>query len=104
MMIMSISACMAGAVCGDHCSPISDTTIMASAGAQSNHVNHVTTQLPYAITVAAVSCVTYIIAGVLQQFMAAPLVAVISLAVGIVLIIGVLLVIRAMTAGKVETE
>lgn len=104
MMIMSISACMAGAVCGDHCSPISDTTIMASAGAQSNHVNHVTTQLPYAITVAAVSCVTYIVAGVLQQFMAAPIVAAISLAVGIVLIIGVLLVIRAMTAGKVETE
>ena len=53
MMIMSISACMAGAVCGDHCSPISDTTIMASAGAQCNHVNHVTTQLPYAVTVAA---------------------------------------------------
>ena len=104
MMIMSISACMAGAVCGDHCSPISDTTIMASAGAQSNHVNHVTTQIPYAITVAAVSCVTYIVAGVLQQFMAAPIVAAISLAVGIVLIIGVLLVIRAMTAGKVETE
>ena len=104
MMIMSISACMAGAVCGDHCSPISDTTIMASAGAQSNHVNHVTTQLPYAITVAAVSCVTYIVAGVLQQFMAAPIVAAISLAVGIVLIIGVLLVIRAMTAGNVETE
>ena len=77
---------------------------MASAGAQSNHVNHVTTQLPYAITVAAVSCVTYIVAGVLQQFMAAPIVAAISLAVGIVLIIGVLLVIRAMTAGKVETE
>lgn len=55
MMIISISACMAGAVCGDHCSPISDTTIMASAGAQCNHVNHVTTQLPYAATVAVVS-------------------------------------------------
>ena len=100
MMIMSISACMAGAVCGDHCSPISDTTIMASAGAQSNHVNHVTTQLPYAVTVACVSCVTYIIAGVLQQFLAAPIVAVISLAVGIVLIIGTLLVIRAITANS----
>jgi len=62
--IVSISACMAGAVCGDHCSPISDTTIMASAGAQCDHVNHVSTQLPYAITVAAVSFVTYIIAGV----------------------------------------
>ena len=63
MMIMSISAAMAGAVCGDHCSPISDTTIMASAGAQCNHINHVNTQLPYAITVAAVSFVSYIIAG-----------------------------------------
>ena len=61
--IVSISACMAGAVCGDHCSPISDTTIMASAGAQCNHVNHVSTQLPYAITVAVVSFVTYIVAG-----------------------------------------
>ena len=61
--IVAISACMAGAVCGDHCSPISDTTIMASAGAQSNHINHVSTQLPYAITVAIVSFVSYIIAG-----------------------------------------
>ena len=61
--VVCVSACMAGAVCGDHCSPISDTTIMASAGAQCNHVNHVSTQLPYAITVAAVSFVAYIIAG-----------------------------------------
>ena len=61
--IVSISACMAGAVCGDHCSPISDTTIMASAGAQCNHVNHVSTQLPYAITCAVVSFVTYLVAG-----------------------------------------
>lgn len=67
LMIIGISACMAGAVCGDHCSPISDTTIMASAGAQCNHVNHVSTQLPYAITVAAVSFVTYIIAGLTQS-------------------------------------
>lgn len=96
MMIMSISACMAGAVCGDHCSPISDTTIMASAGAQCNHVNHVTTQLPYAVTVAVVSCITYLIAGVLQNFMAGALVAVISLVVGIVLMIGTLLVMRSM--------
>ncbi|MCR4953406.1 MAG: Na+/H+ antiporter NhaC family protein [Treponema sp.] len=64
MRIVCISACMAGSVCGDHCSPISDTTIMASAGAQCNHVNHVSTQLPYAITVAAVSFVTYLIAGI----------------------------------------
>lgn len=66
LMVISISACMAGAVCGDHCSPISDTTIMASAGAQCNHVNHVSTQLPYAATVAAVSFVTYLIAGFVQ--------------------------------------
>ncbi len=98
MMIMSISACMAGAVCGDHCSPISDTTIMASAGAQCNHVNHVTTQLPYAVTVAVVSCGTYLVAGVLQNFIAGALVAVISLVVGIVLMIGTLLVMRSMTA------
>lgn len=91
MMIISISACMAGAVCGDHCSPISDTTIMASAGAQSNHINHVNTQLPYAITVAAVSFVTYIIAGFAKS-------AWISLPIGIVLMIGVLLGIRKITS------
>ena len=99
MMIISISACMAGAVCGDHCSPISDTTIMASAGAQCNHVNHVSTQLPYAMTVAAVSCITYVIAGILQN-------AVICLAIGIALQIGVLLAIKAITkdhTGRVKT-
>lgn len=90
MMIISISACMAGAVCGDHCSPISDTTIMVSAGAQCNHVNHVSTQLPYAMTVAAVSCITYVIAGILQN-------AVICLVIGIALQIGVLLAIKAIT-------
>lgn len=68
LAIICISACMAGAVCGDHCSPISDTTIMASAGAQCDHVNHVSTQLPYAISCAAVSGVTYLIAGVLAYF------------------------------------
>ena len=67
MMIISISACMAGAVCGDHCSPISDTTIMASAGAQCNHMNHVSTQLPYVVLVAAISCLTYIIAGFVRN-------------------------------------
>ena len=87
MMIISISACMAGAVCGDHCSPISDTTIMSSAGAQCNHVNHVTTQLPYAITVAAIAFVTYIIAGFVQT-------AWIALPAGIVLTLGVLFVLR----------
>ncbi|HIY31939.1 MAG TPA: Na+/H+ antiporter NhaC family protein [Candidatus Evtepia faecavium] len=63
LSVVCISACMAGAVCGDHCSPISDTTIMASAGAQCDHVQHVSTQLPYAMTVAAVSFVCYLIAG-----------------------------------------
>lgn len=93
MMIISISACMAGAVCGDHCSPISDTTIMASAGAQCNHVNHVSTQLPYAITAAAVSFVTYVIAGFVQN-------AFICLPIGIVLMVGTLMVIRKVTADK----
>ncbi len=87
MMIISISACMAGAVCGDHCSPISDTTIMASAGAQCNHVNHVSTQLPYAITAAAVSFVTYLVAGFVRT-------AWIALPVGIALMLGVLAVIK----------
>ncbi|MBR5931226.1 MAG: Na+/H+ antiporter NhaC family protein [Lachnospiraceae bacterium] len=65
MLVISISACLAGAVCGDHCSPISDTTIMSSAGAHCNHINHVTTQLPYALTAAAVSAVGYLAAGVI---------------------------------------
>ncbi len=89
LMIISISACMAGAVCGDHCSPISDTTIMASAGAQCNHVNHVTTQLPYAVTVAVVSFVTYIIAGFVQS-------AWIALPAGMAIMLIVLFVIRKM--------
>ena len=67
MMIMSISACMAGAVCGDHCSPISDTTIMSSAGAECDHINHVNTQLPYALTAAGVSFVGYLIAGFVKN-------------------------------------
>ena len=87
MMIISISACMAGAVCGDHCSPISDTTIMASAGAQCNHVNHVSTQLPYAIVAAAVSFVSYIIAGFVQN-------AWISLPIAIVLMVAVLFLLK----------
>lgn len=95
LMIISISACMAGAVCGDHCSPISDTTIMASAGAQCEHVNHVMTQLPYAATAALISFVTYIVAGFVQT-------AWISLAVGIVLMIGALMVIRLL--GNTVTE
>lgn len=67
LLVITVSACLAGAVCGDHCSPISDTTIMASAGAQCNHVNHVSTQLPYALLVAGVSFVFYIVAGIVKS-------------------------------------
>ena len=88
IMVIAMSACLAGAVCGDHCSPISDTTIMASAGAQCNHVNHVSTQLPYALTVAGVSVVAYILAGFIQNWM-------IVLPISIVLMITTLLVIKA---------
>ena len=95
MMIISMSACMAGAVCGDHCSPISDTTIMASAGAQCDHVTHVSTQLPYAIVAAAVSFVTYIVAGFVKT-------AWIALPVGIVLMLIVLFVIKMMNPMPVE--
>ena len=95
MMIISMSACMAGAVCGDHCSPISDTTIMASAGAQCDHVTHVSTQLPYAILAAAVSFVAYIVAGFVKT-------AWIALPVGIVLMLIVLFVIKMMNPMPVE--
>ncbi len=88
LLIIGMSACLAGAVCGDHCSPISDTTIMSSAGAQCNHINHVSTQLPYAITVAAVSFVSYIIAGYIQDWK-------IVLPIGCVLMIATLFVIDA---------
>ncbi len=95
LMIIGMSACMAGAVCGDHCSPISDTTIMASAGGQCNHVNHVTTQLPYAITVAVVSFVTYILAGFTKS-------AWISLPIGVALTIAVVLLLGKMQKEKAE--
>ena len=88
--IMSMSACLAGAVCGDHCSPISDTTIMSSAGAQCDHINHVSTQLPYALTVAGVTFVTYIFAGFVQNVW-------ISLAFATVLTVATLFVIKATT-------
>ncbi len=94
IMIIGISACLAGAVCGDHCSPISDTTIMSSAGAQCDHLNHVSTQLPYAITVAAVSFVNFIIAPFINN-------AVISLVIAIVMMIAVLFVIKLITNKKV---
>lgn len=87
MEIISISACMAGAVMGDHCSPISDTTIMSSAGAQCYHINHVNTQIPYAVTVAAVSFVCYIIAGFIKN-------AAVSLIIAFALMFVVLLILR----------
>ena len=93
LLIIGISACCAGAVCGDHCSPISDTTIMASAGAQVDHLKHVSTQIPYVITVAAVSFVTYIVAGFVQN-------ALICFAVGTVLMVVTLFVIRSMENRK----
>ncbi len=87
MTVLAMSACMAGSVCGDHCSPISDTTIMSSAGAQCVHLNHVSTQLPYALTCAAVSAVTYIFAGFVKN-------PVISLIFGIALMAAVLMIIK----------
>lgn len=90
MMIISISACMAGAVCGDHCSPISDTTIMASAGAQCNHMNHVSTQLPYAVLVAVISCLTYIIAGFVRN-------PVVPFIIGVLILIGTFVGIKYIT-------
>mgnify|MGYP004589179987 CR=1 FL=1 len=88
LLMIGISACLAGAVCGDHCSPISDTTIMASAGANCNHIEHVSTQLPYALTVAAICFVNFILAGFIRN-------AVICLAIGIAMTIGTLFVIRS---------
>lgn len=87
MVVICISACLAGAVCGDHCSPISDTTIMASTGAQCNHVNHVSTQLPYALTVAAISFVCYLIAGFVQNVF-------VILGTGIVLLTALMVIIH----------
>jgi Na+/H+ antiporter NhaC len=94
LMIISISACMAGAVCGDHCSPISDTTIMSSAGAQCIHLNHVTTQIPYAMTVAVVSFFTYLVAGFTKSAAA-------SLCFGIVILCMGLMAMRRRDLGKI---
>jgi len=91
--VTAVAACLAGAVCGDHCSPISDTTIMASAGAQCDHINHVSTQLPYALTVAAVSFVTYIIAGFVPVWY-------VSLPIGIILMLATLFGIKFFTSKK----
>ncbi len=101
ILFIGISACLAGAVCGDHCSPIYDTTIMSSAGAKCNHINHLNTQLPYAITVAGISFVVYVVAGILQSVIASyAAVAAITLAFGVVATIGTLLVIKAVTKDK----
>ena len=93
MTIVAVSACMAGAVCGDHCSPISDTTIMASAGAQCNHIAHVNTQLPYALLVAAVSFVSYLVTPLLKTWK-------LALPVSIVLMLATLFVFRAVATRK----
>ena len=93
ILIIGMSACLAGAVCGDHCSPISDTTIMSSAGGQCNHLNHVSTQIPYAVTVAAISFVMYIIAGFVQNWL-------ICLPIGVILTIGTLCCIKWFTQRK----
>ena len=93
LMIIAISACMAGAVCGDHCSPISDTTIMASAGAQCNHVNHVSTQLPYALVAAIASALTFLAAGFIRT-------AWISLIIGIAIMAVCIFVIKTLSDRK----
>ena len=93
LQMVAMSACLAGSVCGDHCSPISDTTIMSSAGGQCNHLNHVSTQLPYAISVAVISFIMYIISGFVPN-------AFITLPIGIVLTVGFLFVMKLITAKK----
>ena len=95
MMIIAISACMAGAVCGDHCSPISDTTVMSSAGAQSNHINHVTTQMQYAAVVAVVCIIGYIIAGLVQIWW-------VALGISFVLLLAVLTFIKKRSGSNRE--
>lgn len=99
LRIISISACMAGAVCGDHISPISDTTIMASAGAECKHVHHVSSQLPYALTVASVSFLTFIVAGFTQS-LGIVTSAIISWVIGILLLALSLIVLKRATAKR----
>ncbi len=97
LMVIGISACLAGAVCGDHCSPISDTTIMSSAGAECEHLNHVSTQLPYAIFVAVISFVLFVIAGFVQS-------AYIMLPLGVILTVGALFVTKYLTEKKEKAQ
>ena len=96
IMVIAISACMAGAVCGDHCSPISDTTIMAFAGGKCNHINHVSTQLPYALLVAGVSFIMYIVAGFVQSIIVLP--------IAIAIMVGVVFLIKYITQGKAASK
>ena len=102
LLVIGMSACLAGAVCGDHCSPISDTTIMSSAGGQCNHLNHVSTQIPYAVTVAVISFVMFIIAGALSNVLGFAVNAVVSLSIGVVLTVGTLFVIKLITNKKAK--
>jgi Na+/H+ antiporter NhaC len=97
IVIICISACLSGAVCGDHCSPISDTTIMASTGAQCDHVNHVSTQLPYAFTVAVVCAAGYLLAGFVQNVF-------VVLGSSILMMLGTLFIIRNISKAKKETK
>ena len=99
MMVISIGACLAGAVCGDHCSPISDTTIMASAGGHCNHVNHVTTQIPYVMVVAAVCIIGYLFIGVMNMIGMEAL-SILALPICCVLLVITLILIRSKTGGK----
>jgi len=97
LAIICVSACMAGAVCGDHCSPISDTTIMSSAGAQCNHIAHVSTQLPYAFVCAVVSFITYLIAAFVKN-------AFVSLLVGICIMVGVIILLKFVMTPSSESD
>ena len=97
MMVLSISACLAGAVCGDHCSPISDTTIMASAGARCDHMNHVSTQLPYALTVAGVSFVGFLLSGLIKNWF-------VTFPISVVLMIGTLFAIKFLDGKKAKNS
>ena len=102
MLVISISACLAGAVCGDHCSPISDTTIMSSAGAKCNHINHVTTQMPYALTVAATCVVGYLLSGIIGYKTDSSL-AIIATPIMFVLLYIVLMILKGRKSAKIKS-
>ncbi len=100
LMYIGMSACLAGSVCGDHCSPISDTTIMSSAGARCDHINHVSTQIPYAVTVAAVSFVSFLVAALIANLLPNMQTWLISLPIAIILMICTLFVIKSVVSKK----